>query len=53
MSDTCEWKYDNDGYWHTECSNAYFFELGGPADNHYRFCPYCGMEIVVSEGDTE
>ena len=37
-----------DYYWETQCDNAHQFIDGNPADNQYRFCPYCGG-IIASE----
>lgn len=46
----CEWVlYDDDhGLWETECVNVHAFTEGGVLENDYKFCPYCGGEIVMS-----
>ena len=33
--------------WHTSCNNAWQFMEGGPRENHVKFCPFCGKQIVV------
>jgi len=40
-------------YWETGCDNAHTFFDGGPTENKYRFCPYCGKRIAVTEGKNE
>jgi len=37
----------SEGIWETDCGNAHEFFADGPAENMYRFCPYCGRRIVV------
>ena len=53
----CVWRYDKgDDFWETQCDNAHVFGDGGPDDNQYRFCPYCGKklaEIVPPTDDEE
>jgi len=39
---TCLWTEDPDGYWATQCGNAFCLEDGTPEDNRMEFCPYCG-----------
>lgn len=41
----CEWKEDEDGIWHTECDNSFHFTEGGPTENDFLFCPYCGKRL--------
>lgn len=41
-SAACPWQEDADGIWHTRCGHAHQFNDGGPVENHYRWCPYCG-----------
>jgi len=45
----CEWKQDQDGNWDTGCKNAFIFTDGGPWENGFNFCPYCGKRIGVKE----
>lgn len=40
---TCTWSEDpDDGSYDTDCGNKHVFIEGTPAENGYRFCPYCG-----------
>lgn len=59
MSDThsdkyrseCSWSEDGYGVWSTECREVHSFEIDGDGqkENLYKFCPYCGKPVVVSE----
>lgn len=39
---SCTWAVDDDGIWQTQCGNAFYFEVDGPHENKFKFCPYCG-----------
>ena len=42
----CEWKYDwSYDFYDTECGQGQYFETGDVKENHYEFCPYCGLRI--------
>jgi hypothetical protein len=45
--DKCEWEW-GDCYWDTGCGRAFEFNDGTPTDNDFRYCPYCGKELVES-----
>lgn len=47
----CSWTEDADGFYATACGQAHVFTTGTPAENEYRFCPYCGraQETVAHE----
>lgn len=45
MNATCKWIEDENGTWTTECGHDHVFPEGGPLDNQFDFCPYCGGEI--------
>ena len=46
----CEWKYnDSEYYFESSCEHLHIFMSGGPKENEYRFCPYCGKKINVVE----
>lgn len=45
----CEWKQDDDGIWHTQCGRSFEFIDDGPTENKFRFCCYCGAELVERE----
>lgn len=48
MQTPCVWTQEFDGeVWDTQCGGANVFEDGGPNENKYRFCPYCGHPIEV------
>lgn len=44
----CTWSMGDDGIWDTGCGEKHVFETGGPAGNHYAYCPYCGCPIDTS-----
>jgi hypothetical protein len=46
---TCAWKIDEDGVYWTLCDNAHEFIIGGPNENYFEFCPYCGKRLIVVE----
>lgn len=46
----CEWNgtfYDRENYF-TSCNNGFTFLNGGPKENEFKFCPYCGEKILVA-----
>lgn len=45
----CAWTEDEDGNWWTGCGNVHVFTDGGPRENDYDFCPYCGKPLPESE----
>ncbi len=50
----CKWHkngyhWEDHGYWETNCDNIFQFNNGGPKDNHFKFCPYCGGLIEEVE----
>ena len=47
----CEWHEDERGLWHTQCGNVFEFYDGGPKENNFRFCPYCGRRLIVRAAD--
>ena len=48
----CGWTKDEDGIWTAAChamSNhgpSFIFEDGGPKENRFVFCPYCGKPLA-------
>jgi len=46
VKQVCTWNYDPDDYWETECGHTHVFIDGGPDENEYRFCPYCGKTLI-------
>lgn len=53
MYPTCEWHEDPDGVWSTGCGTAFEFLTGGPEENGFKFCPYCGAEIRAFKVEEE
>lgn len=44
----CEWHLDDatdSCLWETSCGQAFQFTDGGPEDNKFKFCYYCGKLI--------
>jgi hypothetical protein len=50
MSDgrRCNWHQDDEGsdVWQTECGHYMTIIEGTPAENEFKYCCYCGCEIV-------
>ena len=47
---TCEWIHEEttwSNYWETQCGDAFEFTDGNPKNSLWKFCPYCGKEIIV------
>ena len=45
----CEWKHstgDDLDIWFTACDNVFEFTEDGIKENHFKYCPYCGGEIL-------
>lgn len=47
---TCKWhkdayEWEDHDYWETSCDNLFQFNDGGPKENHFEYCPYCGKRI--------
>jgi len=32
--------------WETDCGEAFVFEVDGPEQNNFKFCPFCGKPII-------
>ena len=41
----CKWREDEDGVWDTGCDNRFEFNAGGPPENDFEYCPYCGKKL--------
>lgn len=46
MRETCTWSQSEEGWWETECDNAYAINEGLPSENEMKFCCYCGKPLV-------
>ena len=38
---------DYDEVWETQCGHSFQFNDGGPAENHFGWCGYCGGKLVT------
>ena len=47
---TCTWTQNEDGVYETNCDNMFVFNDGGPVENGFRYCPYCGLELKEAKG---
>ena len=47
----CTWTEDDEGNWATACDNLHVFFEGGPSENGYKWCPYCGRAVASERGD--
>jgi hypothetical protein len=41
----CEWVEDDSGVWATDCGFSFEFNEGGPGDNKFEYCPFCGKNL--------
>jgi hypothetical protein len=55
MHRECSWSLvDSDSdTWDSECGELHQFTVGGPVDNSYNYCPYCGGVMVVIRPDLD
>jgi len=51
---TCKWilpeviyTEDFDEVWETSCHHFYIFLDGGPKENDFVYCPFCGKRMVA------
>ena len=49
----CIWNEDNYEYFSSGCGEAFRFDDGGPIDNGFKFCPYCGSPLKEKPIDDE
>lgn len=43
---SCFWGTDGEeSFWETQCGHAFEFNDGGPKDNGFFYCPYCGHPL--------
>ena len=47
----CKWAEGAGCEWRTGCGLLYEFYAGGPADDSFDYCPYCGARLIL--GDRE
>lgn len=47
LSQHCQWVYDEDmDAYETECGHAFTLIDGTPAENHMKYCAYCGQMLL-------
>ena len=51
--ETCLWTEDNDIKWDTACGESFVFDDGGPYENGFIFCCYCGKRLAFEYYDCE
>lgn len=52
--ESCEWEVDRNeefSIWNTACGNTFQFETGGPIENGFAYCPYCGCALTQRAAD--
>jgi hypothetical protein len=51
MINECIWHQDDiggDSVWETTCKRSFEFNDGGPEENGFKFCCYCGKNLIES-----
>ncbi len=52
VDNSCVWEYEEGGYgfFTTSCGNSFEFSEGdsGPDENDFKFCPFCGEDILTA-----
>lgn len=50
----CRWNLSKSpgggSYWKTMCGRRFDFYVSRPKENNFRYCPYCGKDIVKKDG---
>jgi hypothetical protein len=52
----CEWELERHSdwsLWNTICGNVFEFNEGGPEENGFAYCPYCGCALSVKASDPD
>ena len=47
----CNWTDEGGDCWETDCGHGFQFNDGGPADNSFTHCPFCGGKLIVVQVD--
>lgn len=42
----CGWTETSDGFWDTGCGHVFGFNAGGPHENTFKFCCFCGEPLA-------
>jgi len=49
----CTWEDDSEEWeeseWRTSCGHMFTFIEDGPEDNEFKYCCYCGGELIIDE----
>lgn len=47
----CKWVFEDPDlcYYETSCNNSFMFEEGKIKENQFKYCPFCGKEIIENE----
>ena len=45
-SNPCTWSEDENGNFEAECGGMFRFDYDGPVKNRFKYCPYCGQEMI-------
>lgn len=45
----CVWKRDENGAWDADCGAKHEFTHGGPTENKFAACSYCGRMLEVGD----
>lgn len=45
IENKCEWRWDTDGFWHTNCGGSFTLNTGELKQNEFNYCHKCGRKI--------
>ena len=51
----CHWRDSRnpeDTIWETGCGELFVFEADGPAENGFKYCPYCGGPLTTTDKES-
>jgi hypothetical protein len=48
----CIWEENEDGNWEY-CGGMYCFEVSGPEENGFKYCPACGSLLYAKKYDID
>lgn len=46
--EVCYWEEVEDipDFYRSDCGDSHLFLKGGPKDNRFAYCPYCGKQLI-------
>jgi hypothetical protein len=50
-TEPCVWQETETGDWETDCENLHVIIDGGPTENRFQYCCYCGQPLIEQEWD--